>query len=196
MAFGTARTKGRPRPELVEELAAAGKGGKEAARALGIGIGAFRGLLGADEELREAWARGRERAVDEVERALWRRALGYYYYETEVVKYPNGAELRRKRRRHVMPDVAAQVFLLKNRRPQEWRDMTERVARVSHLVELEGASLPRLREALERVLAVEGEVKALPAGGEGRADAVSEQGSGEGLLGEGAAGGVAPGDGA
>ena len=65
----------------------------------------------------------------EVENALFRRAIGYDYEETvtEVVQGADGAEREhiRRHRKHMPPDVTAQIFWLKNRRPDRWRDKVE-----------------------------------------------------------------------
>jgi hypothetical protein len=77
----------------------------------------------------------------EVENALLKRALGYEYEEvcTEVEEIPfktkdeNGNTITitktkkhiRKTTKMVVPDVTAQIFWLKNRRPGKWRDKIE-----------------------------------------------------------------------
>lgn len=62
----------------------------------------------------------------EVENALLKRALGYDYEETvtEIEDTGNGKTKKhvRKITRHVAPDTTAQIFWLKNRRPDKWRD--------------------------------------------------------------------------
>lgn len=70
----------------------------------------------------------------QVENALLKRALGYEYEEvtTEITETPyidkRGKERVRKQkhvkktRKIVLPDTTAQIFWLKNRRPDKWRD--------------------------------------------------------------------------
>lgn len=72
----------------------------------------------------------------EVENALLKRALGYEYEEvtTEEEVYPTGKTdedgnpiniIKTKTKRTtkmVIPDTTAQIFWLKNRRPDKWRD--------------------------------------------------------------------------
>lgn len=72
-------------------------------------------------ELLEALKRNRESADIIVENALYKRALGYQY---EEVTYENGVETKRVVK-EVQPDTTAQIFWLKNRRPQQWRDKQE-----------------------------------------------------------------------
>lgn len=66
----------------------------------------------------EALKRGKEVVDREVENALLKRALGYKYDE---VTYENGIETKRVTK-EVVPDTTAQIFWLKNRKPEEWRD--------------------------------------------------------------------------
>lgn len=66
-----------------------------------------------------------------VENALYKRALGYTYDEvTKEVHYnkETGEEQFVETRRvtkQVLPDVTAQIFWLKNRKPKDWRDKRE-----------------------------------------------------------------------
>lgn len=80
-------------------------------------------------ELREALKKGKEVVDREVENAMLKRALGYDY--EEVVQRPvvidketGETEMRVVQRvnKHVAPDVTAQIFWLKNRKPEEFRD--------------------------------------------------------------------------
>lgn len=79
-------------------------------------------------EISEALKKGKEVVDIEVENALLKRALGYTYDEVtqELCKnVENGeAELRitKKVTKEVLPDTTAQIFWLKNRRPDRWRD--------------------------------------------------------------------------
>ena len=53
-----------------------------------------------------------------MENALLKRALGYEYDE---ITYENGEEVKRVTKQ-VAPDITAQIFWLKNRKPQQRRD--------------------------------------------------------------------------
>ena len=92
----------------------------------------------------------------EVENALLKRALGYEYEEvtTEVEEVPTGKidedgkpiikqkKHIRKTTKMVLPDVTAQIFWLKNRKPDQWREKIQNeiinadVEDLSPLVEL------------------------------------------------------------
>lgn len=76
-------------------------------------------------EISEALKRGKEVVDIEVENALLKRALGYDYTEERVeVSKENGKKSVKTTQtvKHVPPDVTAQIFWLKNRRPDRWRD--------------------------------------------------------------------------
>lgn len=69
-------------------------------------------------DISDTLKRGKEVVDRQVENALLKRALGYRYDE---VTMENGVETKRVTK-EVMPDTTAQIFWLKNRKPEEWRD--------------------------------------------------------------------------
>lgn len=80
-----------------------------------------------------ALKRGKEVVDIQVENALLKRALGYSYVETtreQVIDYdkttgvPIGShmEVTKEVTKEVVPDTTAQIFWLKNRKPEDWRD--------------------------------------------------------------------------
>lgn len=85
-----------------------------------------------------ALKKGKEVVDRQVENALLKRALGYEFEEVtyepvpikpyindegKVVEYELG--ITKKVKKQVSPDVTAQIFWLKNRKPNEWRDKQE-----------------------------------------------------------------------
>lgn len=77
--------------------------------------------------------RGKEVVDIEVENALLKRALGYRFTEVtkeRVIEYdpttgePTGSHLvvTKEVEKEVQPDTTAQIFWLKNRKPEQWRD--------------------------------------------------------------------------
>ncbi|MCI6468135.1 MAG: helix-turn-helix domain-containing protein [Faecalicatena sp.] len=76
----------------------------------------------------ESLKRGKEVIDRQVENALLKRALGYNYDEVtqEIFKNPETGETELKVTKvvtkQVSPDTTAQIFWLKNRKPEEWRD--------------------------------------------------------------------------
>lgn len=82
-------------------------------------------------EISEALKRGKEVVDRQVENALLKRALGYKYdevtHENAYNKDTDEIELVPVKvvTKEVQPDTTAQIFWLKNRKPQEWRDKQE-----------------------------------------------------------------------
>lgn len=74
-------------------------------------------------EFSEALKRGKEVVDREVENALLKRALGYRIVETTTERDEVGdMVVTKKVEKEVIPDTTAQIFWLKNRKPEEWRD--------------------------------------------------------------------------
>lgn len=79
-------------------------------------------------EFSEAIKKGKEVVDREVENAMLKRALGYEYDEVTrepVTDKDTGiTEMRVTKRvtKQIVPDVTAQIFWLKNRKPNEFRD--------------------------------------------------------------------------
>lgn len=73
-------------------------------------------------EIKETISKGKEVVDIEVENALLKRALGYEYEEIMEEESDEGTKMKRTTK-SVAPDVTAQIFWLKNRRPDKWRAM-------------------------------------------------------------------------
>lgn len=79
-------------------------------------------------QIMHALKRGKEVVDREVESALLKRALGYETVETieEPVKDKETGEIKmevtKRIVKQVVPDTTAQIFWLKNRKPDEFRD--------------------------------------------------------------------------
>lgn len=106
---------------------------------IGITERAFTDWKSRFPELVGALKQGKEVADRLVENALYKRAVGYRY---EEVTYENGKEIKRVVK-EALPDVTAQIFWLKNRKPKEWRDkqniyvtrLSEEQSKLSELLE-------------------------------------------------------------
>lgn len=89
-------------------------------------------------ELSETLKKGKEVVDRQVENALLKRALGYSYdevtHERQYNKEKDEIELVPVKvvTKQVPPDTTAQIFWLKNRRPDLWRDRKELDANVNH----------------------------------------------------------------
>lgn len=71
----------------------------------------------------DALKKGKEVVDIQVENALLKRALGYSYTETTRERLENGKmEVTKTVTKEVQSDTTAQIFWLKNRRPDRWRD--------------------------------------------------------------------------
>jgi len=78
-------------------------------------------------ELLASLKRGKEHVDVLVEGTLLKRALGFEYTETHRVPGEDKDELViiREVTKHNPGDVTAQIFWLKNRKPNDWRDRKE-----------------------------------------------------------------------
>lgn len=75
--------------------------------------------------LTEKAAAGTATMEDQVELALLTRALGYDYQETKEEWSEKAGSRTTTLDHHVGPDVRAQIFWLKNRCPQRWKERPE-----------------------------------------------------------------------
>lgn len=75
--------------------------------------------------LSESLKRGKEVVDRQVENALLKRALGYEFKETTQELTEDGMRVTKVITKQQAPDTTAQIFWLKNRKPQEWRDKQE-----------------------------------------------------------------------
>lgn len=110
-----------PKLKLVEAWARDGLTLDQIARNLNIAEKTLYDYKNRYSEFSQSLKRGKDDADVEVENALYKRALGYRYDE---ITYENGEEVKRVTK-EVHPDVTAQIFWLKNRRPEAWRDRRE-----------------------------------------------------------------------
>lgn len=98
---------------------------------MGIGKTTFYRWKKDNREIRESLKRGKEVIDVQVENALLKRALGYDYVEetqerrlnkdTGQYEFVKTKEVTK----HVQGDTTAQIFWLKNRKPEVWRDKKE-----------------------------------------------------------------------
>lgn len=107
-----------PNLEIIEELCGAGATDKIIASKLNIALSTFYDYKKKYKEFSDALKRGKNEIDTKVENALLKRALGYDY---DQITYEYGKETKRVTK-HVLPDTTAQIFWLKNRKPEEWRD--------------------------------------------------------------------------
>ena len=109
---GLLKIEGWARDGLTDEQIAAN---------IGIRAGTLYDWKNRFPDISEALKKGKEVVDRQVENALLKRALGYVYAE---ITYENGVETKRVIK-EVVPDTTAQIFWLKNRKPEIWRDKRE-----------------------------------------------------------------------
>lgn len=78
-------------------------------------------------DISDALKRGKEVVDIQVENALLKRALGYSYVEVTKERTLDGNRMviTKEVTKEVQPDTTAQIFWLKNRKPEMWRDKRE-----------------------------------------------------------------------
>lgn len=81
-------------------------------------------------EISESLKKGKEVVDRAVENALLKRALGYSYTETTRELVETKMIVTKEVVKEVQPDTTAQIFWLKNRRPDIWRDRKDLEAKV------------------------------------------------------------------
>lgn len=147
-----------PKLVLIEAWARDGTIDEDIAKKLGVAYSTFKLYKDQHSALSDALKKGKEIADIEVENALFKRALGYKYDE---VTYEEGLETKRVTK-EVQPDVTAQIFWLKNRKPVEWRDKQEieHSGKMQHEVALEGLSDDELRERIAAEVAAINDLQA------------------------------------
>lgn len=106
---------------LIQGMARNGLTQQQIADNLGINVDTLIEYKKKYTDFSEALKKGKEVVDIEVENALLKRALGYKYDE---VTYENGVETKRVTK-EVQPDTTAQIFWLKNRKPNTWKDKVE-----------------------------------------------------------------------
>ena len=111
----------QPKLKLIIGWARRGAIDEDIARNLNVGVSTFSKYKNEYPELKEALSQGKEEADITVESALYKRAVGYEYDE---ITYEGSEEVKRVRK-HVAGDTTAQIFWLKNRRPDLWRDVKD-----------------------------------------------------------------------
>lgn len=107
---------------LLEGWARDGLTDEQIAKNIGINSSTLYDWKKKHSQISEALKRGKEVVDTEVENALLKRALGYEYVEERFEKSEKDGEKTIRIVKKVLPDTAAQIFWLKNRRPDKWRE--------------------------------------------------------------------------
>ncbi len=102
----------------IEGWARDGLTDEQIAQNMGIAYSTLRSWRDKFSAISAVLKKGKEVVDRQVENALLKRALGYSYNE---ITYEGGIETKRVVK-EVVPDTTAQIFWLKNRKPDKWRD--------------------------------------------------------------------------
>lgn len=133
---------------LLEGWARDGLTDEQIAHNMGIASSTLYDWKKRHPEILEPLKRGKEVVDRQVENALLKRALGYEYEEVKE-KFEDGDITERTvTKKEVAPDVTAQIFWLKNRKPGDWRDKRE--PEDSTAIERLDRILAGLKEAAEK----------------------------------------------
>lgn len=151
-----------PRLEEIAHWCRDGLTEEEICKRLGVSVPAFANYKKEFIELIETLKVNREIADYHVEDSLYMRALGYEYeeetYEEFALDRPyikddgtivrTELRLTKKVKKKQAPDVTAQIFWLKNRRSDKWRDKQdiEHTGSVDHKLDLSGLTAEELRK--------------------------------------------------
>nr|DAR05296.1 MAG TPA: terminase small subunit [Caudoviricetes sp.] len=110
---------------LLEGWARDGLTDEQLAEKIGISATTLYDWKNKFPEFSEAIKKGKEIVDIQVENALLKRALGYEYMEERVEISEKDGRKVIQTVKTVIPDTTAQIFWLKNRRPDKWRDKPE-----------------------------------------------------------------------
>lgn len=104
------------------------------AKNMGVGEATLYNYKNKYPEIRQALQKGKEVVDIEVENALFKKAIGYNTtvqkaFKLKDIVYENGKKVSETERIeyaeeeiHIPADTTAQIFWLKNRKPDKWRD--------------------------------------------------------------------------
>ena len=139
------RRQGTPMTKIAEEF-------------IGVSKTAWWGWYRESEELRKVIATSKEVADLTVEEALYRKAIGYDYWEEQWDLVEGEVILTRKWKRHMPPDTKAILHWLFNRMPNQWRSIQEPLEKTQYVETIQNI-LVAMREVAENKEPQQVEVK-------------------------------------
>ena len=110
---------------LLEGWARDGLTDEQIAKNIGIATSTFYEWKKKELEFSEALKKGKEVIDFEVENALLKKALGYTITLNKQKVTKDGDVVDITEEVHVPPDTTAQIFWLKNRKKEQWREKVE-----------------------------------------------------------------------
>lgn len=132
---GLLRVEGWARDGLTDE---------QIARNMGVAYSTFRDWIGKFSALSASLKKGKAPVDIEVENALLKRATGYTVKLKKPIKVKTTKRITGKgevteerieyadEEQYIPPDTTAQIFWLKNRRPEKWRDKRDEAPQQSN----------------------------------------------------------------
>lgn len=132
-------------PILLEGWARDGLTDEQIAHNMGVALSTLKVWKDKFPAISASLKKGKEIADYEVENALFKRAVGYTETETRMSKDGELVQVEKV----VPPDVTAQIFWLKNRRPANWRDKPT-VDANAELISKVDAMIEELRNATKQ----------------------------------------------
>lgn len=115
----------KPHIEDIRKAVETGATIEEIADGLGIAVSTLHKYKAEKKELKDAFARGREKVVIEIKAALLKKALGFEYEEEKRVgrkdKSGENVVIVEKYKRYCAPSETAAAMLLRNY-DENWRD--------------------------------------------------------------------------
>lgn len=110
---------------LLEGWAKSGLTDEQIAKNIGINRTTLYDWKKKETNIADALKKGKEVIDFEVENALLKKALGYTITIKEEKLDKDGCVHTLEKDVHIPPDTTAQIFWLKNRKPNNWKDRVE-----------------------------------------------------------------------
>ena len=124
---------------LIEGWAREGLTEAQIAKNMGCALSTLKEWKKSYTAISDALKKGKAPVDLEVENALLKSAFGFEYEETvtELVEMPDGKQKKnvKKFKKLMPPNTTAQIFWLKNRRPDRWRDTKNIVSKSNGILE-------------------------------------------------------------
>lgn len=111
----------KPRFDDIVKWCEEGYTEEQICKQLGVSVSAFAVYKNENLELVEVLSKGKAVADDKVEQALYKTAIGFMFEEDQVTNKGDVVKVQR----YSKPNTTAQIFWLKNRRREQWRDKQE-----------------------------------------------------------------------
>lgn len=113
----------------IESWASDGLSNEQIAKNMGITSKTLREWSAKYSSIGSALKKGREPVVREIENSLVRNAIGFEYEETQTEMWVDDSGRKKqkvtKHKRYKPPDTSAAIFLLKNYKPDKYRNYNE-----------------------------------------------------------------------